>query len=178
MIFTSPSGLNFTQVNPLIQQLEKCVKSSDLQVPRELWERSNCPSLNSLRASHRFPSCLSRLTPPSVEKAERAGLRRAALCNSEFRGLTSCWVLPPPPLLLFGKDEKESLRRLEIKWLDSPLHSFICFYRALNVSSQSREPKGWRAPNRFERGAGNEQCFDQVASQPQQMLLLFWHVQL
>lgn len=58
-----PSGLNFTQVNPLIQQPEKRVKSSDLQALRVLWERSNCPRLNSPSARHLFPSCLLLLTP-------------------------------------------------------------------------------------------------------------------
>lgn len=58
-----PSGLNFTQVNPLIQQPEKRVKSTDLQALRVLWERSNCPRLNSPSARHLFPSCLLLLTP-------------------------------------------------------------------------------------------------------------------
>lgn len=58
-----PSGLNFTQVNPLIQQPEKRVKSTDLQALRVLWERSNCPRLNSPCARHLFPSCLLLLTP-------------------------------------------------------------------------------------------------------------------
>lgn len=64
----SPSGLNFTQVNPLIQQLEKRVRSSDLQALRVLWERSNCPSLNSPSARRLLPSRLLLLTtciPPS-----------------------------------------------------------------------------------------------------------------
>lgn len=59
-----PSGLNFTQVNPLIQQPEKRVKSTDLQALRVLWERSNCPRLNSPSARHLSPSCLLLLTPP------------------------------------------------------------------------------------------------------------------
>lgn len=58
-----PSGLNFTQVNPLIQQPEKRVKSTDLQALRVLWERSNCPRLNSPCARHLSPSCLLLLTP-------------------------------------------------------------------------------------------------------------------
>lgn len=58
-----PSGLNFTQVNPLIQQPEKRVKSTDLQALRVLWERSNCPRLNSSSARHLLPSCLLLLTP-------------------------------------------------------------------------------------------------------------------
>lgn len=91
----SPSGLNFTQVNPLIQQQEKRVKSSDLQAPRVLWERSNCPSLNSLSARHLSPSCLLLLTPSQLQsppplhnqirKPRRAELSRE---GSSFLALT------------------------------------------------------------------------------------------
>jgi len=61
--FHVPLGPKFHPSKSSHSAARERVKSSDLQALRVLWERSNCPSLNSLSARHLFPSCLLLLTP-------------------------------------------------------------------------------------------------------------------
>lgn len=137
----SPSGLNFTQVNPLIQQLEKRVKSSDLQAPRFLWERSNCLSLNS-ECQASFSLLLITVDTPSAPQSERGGGRRKD--GGEFLPSSKyVWALIVSSFLEGRGENKDTCIEpipwhWEMKQPDKLLLSFISYHSALRLCSATQ----------------------------------------